>query len=1074
MLDADTRIKRLAELIRQADYPGLTAYIAGLSPRQRAEPGVALKIAAGYLTQGEIRLARSSLAAASLTRATPGQRLRLTLEQAFADLLADAPTPACMARARAAWQAATGLSEEQSRLAEIPWRRVQLAAAAQFEIDDAERAQTLASLAPLATALETLGHIEQALNIRLLHAERQPATDRQLAALEALTHSARRAGFPALAGDARLGRARLMLAHTTPYEEIQAELDTAERLYASAGHRQGAAEVARLRAQSRIERHGASLEPLIACLAAFRQGRNRKGELSLLLDLSQMAHERGDLPSVQAFRQQARQLARRSGMRMTLNGIRLTQLDLLQRQGHYRAAIELANATLAETASRFMVASLEQHLGSIHGLLGQPRQAIPHTRRALEAFQAMGSEALASQAALLLAQQLTQQTPPEPEAASALLTRWQRRDLARGDTAALLAKLELQAQLFFGTAETRGVAHHLLDTAERLAASLSGLEAARRLGNLQQQRSLLAHQERDKDASLAAIRAAAMIYARAGLAMEAANCHYLVGVHALQWLDRDPAALAELGWNALDQALSYYLDSGMRQQSAQARYMQAKLLYHLLSHFDAAARQAHLEQALRLLGEGEADLDAVRSDFAAGDPLATLEAKRQLRQQSQRLYELALPLAAAHQPTEVTWRWAQRAKARALCDTLGDGTLLTGRLKADLDADPRARALAEQEHELVARRRRAPAAEHHALSRELETLRERMARHSGLHELLALRRGEPPSLASLPSLLAAHDTTTPGSLLVDWVAVAGRLHLMTLRPGEAPRLTPLPLSIERVAAFVRENLGPRHFRDTLHLNPALLDSLAPLVAPLAWLARPGERLILSPTGALHALPLHALSLQGEALIARHPVAYSPGLGILRLCLQRTGAHAGFRRVAVFGDPQGDLPDAALLVTHLAQRFATRALRGSSVTRDAFRNAIQGRDLIHYQGHARFTPDDPLASSLLLADGALTAREIFAITDLTAPLVTLAACESAVSEIAPGDEPLGLIPAFLQAGARAVLATLWRTHAGSGAQLIEHLHAALDRQGNAADLSQALQQAILEIRESPGWHTPYHR
>lgn len=1068
-----TLLTTLADLNRQGDYLALARRISRLSPRRRAEPALALEIATAFLCQGEVFLARSALAHASQCQASPRLRLRIQLEQAFADLLADEPVAACLANAEKAWAAAGQLPERDKRLAEIPWRRLQLAAAVQFEISREQLARSVASLEPLAAALEAQGCVEEALKIQLMLAERQPGTDQQLAALSELAVRADRVRFPEWAAHARLSRARLMLASDTPFRDIQAELDTAARHYSSAGHRQGPVEVARLRAQARVERRGAALKALTAYLSDFRQGRYIKGELSLLLDLAQLALERGDTARAEAFRQRSQRLARRSGLLMTLNDALLAQVDQLHRHSHYRAAIELCHASLTETPSRFMAASLEQSLGTTYGFLAQPHRATKHLQRALDQFEAMGNAPMASQVAQLLAMQLTQQHDHATPEAIALLVTWQRRDLARGDVAALVAKLDVQVQMLQTDASMLPIAHHLLDTGERLADRLSGRDAARQLGNLQQLRSLVAQREGDKAGALEALAGATATYRQAGMAMQAANCRYMIGIHHLDRLHQAPDELTSLAWDALNQALAYYSDSGMRQQAVDTRYMLALLLFQQLGHFDAEGKKTRTQQALALLADGEAELDAIRSDFATGQALESLHGKRQLRQQSQRLYDLALQLATASQPTDVSWQWVQHAKARALCDTLGSGSLLTSRLQTMLQAHPDAQALAQQEHDLVARRQQAPPGKRFALSAELDELRQRMANHPLLHELLALRRGETPPLASLPGLLAPHAGAAPGTLLVDWVSVGGRLHLMTLRPGEPPTLTLLPLLLDRVAAFVRDNLGPRHFRDTLHLNPRLLNALDSLITPLAWLAQPGERLVLSPTGPMHAVPLHALTLAGDALIARHPMVVSPSLGVLRHCLLRASDSPAFRRVVVFGDPQGDLPDAAMLVTALARQFAIQPLRGSAVTRDAFRQRIQGCDLIHYQGHARFDPSDPLDSQLMLADGPLSAREIFAVSGLTAPLVTLAACESAVSEVTVGDEPLGLIPAFLQAGARAVLATQWRTNARSSARLIEHLHAAIRRQDDQVDLSKALQEAILTTRDTPNCHTPYH-
>lgn len=67
----------------------------------------------------------------------------------------------------------------------------------------------------------------------------------------------------------------------------------------------------------------------------------------------------------------------------------------------------------------------------------------------------------------------------------------------------------------------------------------------------------------------------------------------------------------------------------------------------------------------------------------------------------------------------------------------------------------------------------------------------------------------------------------------------------------------------------------------------------------------------------------------------------------------------------------------------------------------------------------------MASYLETGEGErLTAREVQAAWRLQARLVTLSACESGVSQILRGDEPMGLVRAFMSAGAQAVLVSQW--------------------------------------------------
>ncbi|MFQ5857771.1 MAG: CHAT domain-containing protein [Anaerolineae bacterium] len=69
----------------------------------------------------------------------------------------------------------------------------------------------------------------------------------------------------------------------------------------------------------------------------------------------------------------------------------------------------------------------------------------------------------------------------------------------------------------------------------------------------------------------------------------------------------------------------------------------------------------------------------------------------------------------------------------------------------------------------------------------------------------------------------------------------------------------------------------------------------------------------------------------------------------------------------------------------------------------------------------------LVSGPVLAGGELTAADILQSTRLDADVVTLSACDIGLNRLTHGDELLGLTRAFLGAGARSLLVTLWPVH-----------------------------------------------
>ena len=70
---------------------------------------------------------------------------------------------------------------------------------------------------------------------------------------------------------------------------------------------------------------------------------------------------------------------------------------------------------------------------------------------------------------------------------------------------------------------------------------------------------------------------------------------------------------------------------------------------------------------------------------------------------------------------------------------------------------------------------------------------------------------------------------------------------------------------------------------------------------------------------------------------------------------------------------------------------------------------------------------------------LTAHQVLEGLHLSCELVTLSACESGLSRVRRGDELMGLVRAFMVAGAPSVIATLWRVDERSTRILMERFY-----------------------------------
>lgn len=216
--------------------------------------------------------------------------------------------------------------------------------------------------------------------------------------------------------------------------------------------------------------------------------------------------------------------------------------------------------------------------------------------------------------------------------------------------------------------------------------------------------------------------------------------------------------------------------------------------------------------------------------------------------------------------------------------------------------------------------------------------------------------------------------------------------------------------------------------------------------------RPGDplRMVIAPAPELADLPFAFLPLShpmGEAwrvrIIDRALTTYSPSVAFSSAAGSRGATPTWPERVAAsVVDPTGDLefarplPDAGVV---LRRSEATRA-----AVIDVLASSTNG--LVHIAAHAISASSKPADAALELTGGEqLRARDVMRI-NVQASVVLLACCASASPPRSA--EWLGLGPAFLWAGAGAVVATLWAIADGPEAQCVEsRLAEALCASGN---------------------------
>lgn len=295
--------------------------------------------------------------------------------------------------------------------------------------------------------------------------------------------------------------------------------------------------------------------------------------------------------------------------------------------------------------------------------------------------------------------------------------------------------------------------------------------------------------------------------------------------------------------------------------------------------------------------------------------------------------------------------------------------------------------------------------------------------------------------------------------------------------------------IEEQARKVHRLLSRSVHREWRAWAPALRELSKTLLSPVA--GRMNERqLLISPDGELSLTPFAAL-LDPRTLKKRpvepgtapgaprflaldHQLATITSISVVVATREALSGRAPAKEgIAVLAAPDfegTDLPplehalEEGQAIVRLAPPGRSFLTEGRQASRAA---AIDPRlgfyNYLHFATHGRLR-DRPDLSGIALSDGFLRAFEIYDL-DLSCELVVLSACDTAV-----GAERGGLVRAFLQAGSRRVMATLWKVSDRSTPRLMEGFYHGLLQQGMTP--SAALQQAQVQMLGTR-WKAPHY-
>lgn len=575
------------------------------------------------------------------------------------------------------------------------------------------------------------------------------------------------------------------------------------------------------------------------------------------------------------------------------------------------------------------------------------------------------------------------------------------------------------------------------------------------------------------------------------------------------------ALLSVLGEIALQRGHLKKAESYLREYLADDKLHPGPFYASVFQGLASVLRQTgRLQEAARY-----ADLSIETLEAKIGKLGGSQETKGNVRGRSGDVYRDALRLQLELDHPQEAFHLLERFRAQSFLTLLAERDLdFATNLSPELDQERRRLAGSYDRNQLrlAALDQQKDKEAIGALQREQIQMRRRR------EEIADEVRRTAPRLANLqdPQALTfeqVREALDPGTVMLSYSVGKEQTHLFIVTPGRELQVETLEVGrqalekdIDRFRQLIDQTRsGSGLGAEGLGWFSRRLYNL--LIEPAEKSIAAGDQIVLVPDGPLHLLPFAVLIRKdGRYLVEWKPLStVLSGTVFAELKKQRRDALAltepSSHQWVAFGDPwfpprlaQGRpeeidevrlrsfstraqlrwkrLPQSRREVEEIAALFPADR-RQAYLDREASEERAKtvGKDarIIHFATHGFVDDRSPFDSGLVLSipdefaegrdNGLLQVWEIFESVRLDADLVVLSACETGVGEIRGGEGIIGLTRAFQYAGARSVLASLWRVEDEATAELMQRFYRHL-RAGKAKD--EALRAAQLELIRRP--------
>jgi CHAT domain-containing protein len=284
-----------------------------------------------------------------------------------------------------------------------------------------------------------------------------------------------------------------------------------------------------------------------------------------------------------------------------------------------------------------------------------------------------------------------------------------------------------------------------------------------------------------------------------------------------------------------------------------------------------------------------------------------------------------------------------------------------------------------------------------------------------------------------------------------------------------------------------------------------------------------KRLLIVSDGVLQFIPFAGLPdpANTQPLIVDHEIVTAPSTAVVALLRKETANRKpAAKTLAVLADPVFSTNDPRVITAHAAHaakaetttdavrsaselglgdlrrlrftrqeadeitRLANNDLKLEAVDFEANRALATSAELsqyriVHFATHGLINNTHPELSGVVLSlvdekgrpqNGFLRLYDLYNLK-LSADLVVLSACQTALGKEIRGEGLVGLTRGFMYAGAPRVIASLWQIDDRASAQFMKRFYDAL--LGQKLRPAAALRAAQISMQKDPRWHAPHY-